>query len=153
MADLLHQPVPKQWCEVADGLKIPFDEASQFHPEYDGYVKGESLLNDPSRSTAGLSVVGGGLTGQLVKQADTVMLGYPLGFPMTPEVRKNDLEVYEPLTDPNGPAMTWVRAPVCPSVCLSLCLSIIYLSVYLPTYLPTCLSFCLSVFITHHLYF
>lgn len=26
------------------------------------------------------------------------------------EVRKNDLEVYEPVTDPNGPAMTWVRA-------------------------------------------
>lgn len=29
------------------------------------------------------------------------------------EVRKNDLEVYEPVTDPNGPAMTWVRAACC----------------------------------------
>lgn len=38
------------------------------------------------------------------------MLGYPLGFQMPLEVRKNDLEVYEPVTDPNGPAMTWVRA-------------------------------------------
>lgn len=45
-----------------------------------------------------------------MKQADTVMLGYPLGFKMPLEVRKNDLEVYEPVTDPNGPAMTWVRA-------------------------------------------
>lgn len=38
------------------------------------------------------------------------MLGYPLGLQMPLEVRKNDLEVYEPVTDPNGPAMTWVRA-------------------------------------------
>lgn len=45
-----------------------------------------------------------------MKQADTVMLGYPLGFKMPREVRKNDLEVYEPVTDPDGPAMTWVRA-------------------------------------------
>lgn len=37
------------------------------------------------------------------------MLGYPLGFQMPLEVRKNDLEVYEAVTDPNGPAMTWVR--------------------------------------------
>lgn len=50
------------------------------------------------------------LTGFPVKQADTVMLGYPLGLQMPLEVRKNDLEVYEPVTDPNGPAMTWVRA-------------------------------------------
>lgn len=51
----------------------------------------------------------GSFTGYPVKQADTVMLGYPLGFQMPLEVRKNDLEVYEPVTDPNGPAMTWVR--------------------------------------------
>ena len=47
--------------------------------------------------------------GHPVKQADTVMLGYPLGLPMTPEIRRNDLEAYEPVTDPHGPAMTWVR--------------------------------------------
>lgn len=44
-----------------------------------------------------------------MKQADTVMLGYPLGLSMSPEVRRNDLEVYEAVTDPHGPAMTWVR--------------------------------------------
>lgn len=44
-----------------------------------------------------------------MKQADTVMLGYPLGLSMSPEVRRNDLEVYEAVTDPRGPAMTWVR--------------------------------------------
>uniref|UniRef100_H3DF79 Glycoside hydrolase family 65 central catalytic domain-containing protein n=1 Tax=Tetraodon nigroviridis TaxID=99883 RepID=H3DF79_TETNG len=84
LANLLHHPAPRQWREVAERLKIPFDPASQYHPEYDGYLKGHP-----------------------VKQADTVMLGYPLGFQMPLEVRKNDLEVYEPVTDPNGPAMTW----------------------------------------------
>lgn len=49
------------------------------------------------------------LAGHPVKQADTVMLGYPLGLIMTPEVRRNDLETYEVVTDPHGPAMTWVR--------------------------------------------
>ena len=36
------------------------------------------------------------------------MLGYPLGLQMSSQIRKNDLEAYEPVTDPNGPAMTWV---------------------------------------------
>ncbi|KAM3869958.1 protein-glucosylgalactosylhydroxylysine glucosidase [Diretmus argenteus] len=84
LADILHQPAPKEWQEVADRIKIPFDQQSKYHPEFDGYVKGHP-----------------------VKQADTVMLGYPLGLPMSPEVRRNDLDAYEPVTDPDGPAMTW----------------------------------------------
>ncbi|KAM9376474.1 protein-glucosylgalactosylhydroxylysine glucosidase [Pholidichthys leucotaenia] len=84
LADLLQHPVPKEWQEVAKHIKIPFDEESQYHPEFDGYIKGHP-----------------------VKQADTVLLGYPLGLPMSPEVRRNDLETYEPVTDPGGPAMTW----------------------------------------------
>uniref|UniRef100_A0A3Q3L082 Protein-glucosylgalactosylhydroxylysine glucosidase n=1 Tax=Mastacembelus armatus TaxID=205130 RepID=A0A3Q3L082_9TELE len=84
LAGLLQHPAPKEWQEVADNIKIPFDEKLQYHPEYDGYIKGYP-----------------------VKQADTVMLGYPLGLPMSREVRRNDLEAYEPVTDPHGPAMTW----------------------------------------------
>lgn len=84
LADLLHHPAPKEWKEVAENIKIPFDEELNYHPEYDNYTKGLP-----------------------VKQADTVMLGYPLGFPMSPEIRRNDLLAYEPVTDPNGPAMTW----------------------------------------------
>ncbi|XP_013981556.1 protein-glucosylgalactosylhydroxylysine glucosidase isoform X1 [Salmo salar] len=84
LAALLKYPAPQEWQQVADKIKIPFDQKQKYHPEYDGYKKG-----------------------QFVKQADTVMLGYPLGLPMTPEVRRNDLEFYEAVTDPGGPAMTW----------------------------------------------
>uniref|UniRef100_UPI003AAA9432 protein-glucosylgalactosylhydroxylysine glucosidase isoform X1 n=2 Tax=Centroberyx gerrardi TaxID=166262 RepID=UPI003AAA9432 len=84
LADLLQYPAPKEWQEVAEQIKIPFDEESKYHPEYDGYIKGHP-----------------------VKQADTVMLGYPLGLTMSPEIRRNDLEAYEPVTNPHGPAMTW----------------------------------------------
>uniref|UniRef100_A0A3Q2CXJ3 Protein-glucosylgalactosylhydroxylysine glucosidase n=1 Tax=Cyprinodon variegatus TaxID=28743 RepID=A0A3Q2CXJ3_CYPVA len=102
LADLLQHPAPNEWREVAEGISIPFDQELQFHPEFDGY--------------------------QPVKQADTVMLGYPLGLPMTPAVRRNDLEAYEPVTDPNGPAMTWVQkerlifSPLLPDDISELCL-------------------------------
>ncbi|XP_061077729.1 protein-glucosylgalactosylhydroxylysine glucosidase isoform X1 [Conger conger] len=84
LAVLLQCPVPPEWQEVADKLKIPYDPEMKYHPEFDGYKKGVS-----------------------VKQADAVLLGYPLGLPMSPEVRRNDLELYEAVTDPQGPAMTW----------------------------------------------
>lgn len=48
-------------------------------------------------------------SGEQVKQADVVLLGYPVMHPMEPEIRRNDLEMYEPVTDPQGPAMTWVK--------------------------------------------
>ncbi|XP_058502585.1 protein-glucosylgalactosylhydroxylysine glucosidase [Solea solea] len=84
LADLLQHTAPKEWKEVAEHMKIPFDQESEYHPEFDGYIKGHP-----------------------VKQADTVMLGYPLGLQMSKQVRRNDLEAYEPVTDPQGPAMTW----------------------------------------------
>ena len=42
-----------------------------------------------------------------MKQADTILLGFPLQFPMNASVRRNDLDVYAKVTDPKGPAMTW----------------------------------------------
>lgn len=42
-----------------------------------------------------------------VKQADVVMLGFPLMWTMPDDVRENDLLWYETVTHPNGPAMTW----------------------------------------------
>lgn len=84
LAEDLGQPVPPQWLEVADKIKLPFDPKRNFHPEFDGYKPGEE-----------------------VKQADVVLLGYPVPFPLSPQVRRTNLEVYEPATDPQGPAMTW----------------------------------------------
>ncbi|NWR79828.1 PGGHG glucosidase, partial [Centropus unirufus] len=77
-------PVPEEWVDCAEKVKVPFDTEGKFHPEYDGYSPGEP-----------------------VKQADVVLLGYPLMYPMSPEVQRNDLEMYEPVTEQHGPAMTW----------------------------------------------
>ena len=44
LADLLQHPAPKEWQQVAEHLKIPFDEESQYHPEFDGYIKGSFLF-------------------------------------------------------------------------------------------------------------
>lgn len=75
---------PPQWEATAETLYVPFDAARRYHPEYDGY--------DASIK---------------VKQADAVLLGYPLNVSMPHDVKTNDLAVYESTTDPNGPAMTW----------------------------------------------
>ncbi|XP_040265771.1 protein-glucosylgalactosylhydroxylysine glucosidase [Bufo bufo] len=84
LAKDLQQPIPDLWNDVARKMKIPFDSKINYHPEYDGYKLGDE-----------------------VKQADVVLLGYPLMFPMSQEYRKNDLQIYERVTDSAGPAMTW----------------------------------------------
>jgi hypothetical protein len=61
---------------------MPFDSNLNIYDEYDGY------------------------NGEQVKQADVVMLTYPLGFPMASGVGLNDLNYYAPRTDLQGPAMT-----------------------------------------------
>ena len=46
----------------------------------------------------------------IVKQADVVLLGFPLMFQNTERdrrARENDLNIYRDVTDPDGPAMTW----------------------------------------------
>ncbi|XP_021119747.1 protein-glucosylgalactosylhydroxylysine glucosidase isoform X2 [Heterocephalus glaber] len=80
----LGQPFPDKWLVVADGIEVPFDPEQNFHPEFDGYKPGEE-----------------------VKQADVVLLGYPVPFPLSPDVRRRNLEIYEAVTSPRGPAMTW----------------------------------------------
>lgn len=42
-----------------------------------------------------------------MKQADVVLLGYPVPFPLRPDIRRKNLETYEAVTSPRGPAMTW----------------------------------------------
>ena len=40
-------------------------------------------------------------------QADTILMGYPALDQLPEQVRRNDLEYYEEVTDINGPAMSW----------------------------------------------
>eukprot|EP00935_MAST-01C_sp_MAST-1C-sp1_P000962 g962.t1 len=99
------------WSDIVAHMYVPFDEAAQYHPEFDGYQRGTK-----------------------VKQADTVLIGFPYadanltlsssggsgsggsgsgggsgsaGDHESAAVRAHDLEAYAPYTDVNGPAMTW----------------------------------------------
>lgn len=72
----------ERWKTIAENMYIPFDVTNAFHPEYDGYNGGE------------------------VKQADVILLGFPLMVNMSLNIRRNDLKFYEPRTNPRGPAMT-----------------------------------------------
>ena len=72
--------------EIAENLEIPVDEAKGIHLEYDSYA------------------------GQKIKQADVVLLGFPLMYPMSTTMRRNDLVYYAARTDPNVCCCVW-RAP------------------------------------------
>ncbi len=84
VAQILGKPAPPQWKEIAAGLikTMPVDAARNIYLEHQGY------------------------TGQQIKQADVVMLTYPLAFSMPQSYGINDLNYYAPRTDVNGPAMT-----------------------------------------------
>ena len=71
------------WTKVAAALPLLFNDSLGIHTEYQGY------------------------SGAKIKQADVVLLGYPLMMNMSAAVRKADVEYYAPRTDPGGPAMTW----------------------------------------------
>lgn len=70
------------WRTIAENMYVPFDVTNNYHPEYDGY------------------------RGTEVKQADVILLGFPLMVNMSLDVRHSDLSFYEPRTNPRGPAMT-----------------------------------------------
>lgn len=77
------------WVDIAHRLAVAYDPVQDYHPEYAGY------------------------NGVLVKQADTILLGYPLNYAFeTSSTRKNDLDYYANRTDSSGPAMTWAMFSV-----------------------------------------
>lgn len=84
----LRKPVNPLWKEISSKLYFPFNESNSIYLEFEEYA------------------------GEKIKQADVVLLGYPLQWKpviMNPQIRKNDLYYYEPKTDQiNGPAMSWV---------------------------------------------
>ncbi|MDX3229849.1 glycosyl hydrolase family 65 protein [Streptomyces sp. ME19-01-6] len=81
-AHVLGEPAPAEWTRIAAGLRIPYDEKRQVFWQYEGY------------------------DGSLIKQADTVLLMYPLEWPMSARAAANTLDYYAARTDPDGPAMT-----------------------------------------------
>ncbi|XP_077863843.1 protein-glucosylgalactosylhydroxylysine glucosidase-like [Saccoglossus kowalevskii] len=76
--------LPRDWTEKARTLIEIVDTVNEYHPEHATYT-----------------------IGTIVKQADVILLGFPLMWDAKPGMRQNDLEIYEDVTDPNGPAMTW----------------------------------------------
>ncbi|MGB0123621.1 MAG: discoidin domain-containing protein [Silvibacterium sp.] len=83
-AGILGKQAPPAWLTIASGLikTMPLDTSLNIYPEHAGY------------------------TGQKIKQADVVMLTYPLDFSMPQSVGINNLNYYAPRTDVDGPAMT-----------------------------------------------
>ncbi|CAK1544235.1 unnamed protein product [Leptosia nina] len=75
---------PDRWADIAWSLALPYDTTLDYHPQFAGYKRGD-----------------------VIKQADAVLLGYPLQYPMNISTRANDLLYYESVTRNSGPAMTW----------------------------------------------
>lgn len=76
---------PSNYSSIAAHLKLPQDEFLNYTPQFDGY----------ERRT-------------IIKQADTVLLGYPLLYKaLPPTVYANNVDYYEEWTRTSGPAMTW----------------------------------------------
>nr|XP_029728045.1 protein-glucosylgalactosylhydroxylysine glucosidase-like [Aedes albopictus] len=79
------RPATTNWTALAQHLKLLYDTENDYHPQFEGYR-----------------------LGTVIKQADTVLLGYPLQYPgMNASTRSNDLRFYESVTRQSGPAMTW----------------------------------------------
>uniref|UniRef100_A0A182NT82 Protein-glucosylgalactosylhydroxylysine glucosidase n=1 Tax=Anopheles dirus TaxID=7168 RepID=A0A182NT82_9DIPT len=81
---LINEGTRKELLKVARSLTLPYDAEGDFHPQYEGYQIGTPI-----------------------KQADTVLLIYPLQYPMNETTKANNLRMYSQVTRENGPAMTW----------------------------------------------
>ena len=64
VAGILGKEVPREWLKIAEKLTIPFDGKNNYHPEYEGYTLDKE-----------------------VKQADAILIGYPLMYEMDRKVR------------------------------------------------------------------
>ncbi|XP_054742489.1 protein-glucosylgalactosylhydroxylysine glucosidase [Anastrepha obliqua] len=72
------------WRDIALRMNILYDKKLDYHPQYLGYKRGE-----------------------MVKQADVILLGYPLQYAMANKTRLSDLNTYASVTRESGPAMSW----------------------------------------------
>ncbi|XP_058121395.1 protein-glucosylgalactosylhydroxylysine glucosidase-like [Anopheles ziemanni] len=74
----------QEFLKVARSISLPYNAQYDVHPQYKEYTFGTQI-----------------------KQADVVLLGYPLEFPMKQSTKANNLRLYSMVTRPDGPAMTW----------------------------------------------
>ncbi|MFI1972151.1 discoidin domain-containing protein [Streptomyces cinnamoneus] len=81
-AQLAGERAPQEWTAIADRIRIPYDAQNKVFQQYDGYQ------------------------GSKIKQADTVLLMYPLEWTMPKGAAARTLDYYAQRTDPDGPAMT-----------------------------------------------
>ena len=88
-SNLLGLPHPDLWLSISNNLQHPIDLEKEIHLEYDQYPLGTEI-----------------------KQADVILLGFPLMYPMLNNFRVNDLNYYSEVTDPQGPAMTWAMTAI-----------------------------------------
>ncbi|VDN97749.1 unnamed protein product [Rodentolepis nana] len=72
------------WENLSTKIWMPFDEKDGVMLEYEGYK-----------------------SGTIVKQADTVLLSYPLMYEQSREAKIKMIEKYAAVTSDSGPAMTW----------------------------------------------
>ncbi|RCW83679.1 hypothetical protein [Phyllobacterium bourgognense] len=87
VAEQLKEPVPEAWRKVLNTIVTPqVDPATKVHIQYDGF--------NPANPN------------NKIKQADVVLLTYPLEYPMPAQQSANDLDYYSGKADPDGPAMT-----------------------------------------------
>jgi trehalose/maltose hydrolase-like predicted phosphorylase len=76
------------WASISQKLVILFDPILKIHTEYQGFPKGNVVYKF------------------VVKQADVILLQYPLDIQMPDDVRLNDIKFYNQFYDPTGPGMT-----------------------------------------------
>ncbi|KAH8802506.1 family 65 glycoside hydrolase [Xylogone sp. PMI_703] len=83
-AKLLDIEIPSRWEEIARDIPILVNKDGDLIEEYSG------------------------MPGNIViKQADVVLINYPLEYQITPQIARNNLEYYALRNSPNGPQMTW----------------------------------------------
>jgi trehalose/maltose hydrolase-like predicted phosphorylase len=83
-AGILGLQAPPEWLHIAEHMYIPFDTERQITLEYQGY------------------------TDEIIKQADVVLLDFPLNWPLPAGVAANNARYYASRIDAaHGPAMTY----------------------------------------------
>ncbi|KAK4055789.1 alpha,alpha-trehalase ath1 [Microbotryomycetes sp. JL201] len=90
LSQILNKTIPANWTDVAQNITIPTDPTSKIVLEYDGGANG-----GPFNGTTE------------VKQADAVLLTYPLEFQQTQSQALIDLDFYAGVQSPDGPGMTY----------------------------------------------